>query len=148
MCTLFANLYVLLTRGSHMVYMGTPFLFYIYMITCGWLGCHDFLLSFLHSYCNVQQNYGFLQLYNYRKRVKRFCLQKWCPINSETGWCLYVGVHVRTWGSHIFMNLGSYMVAHIGTISNRYCERMWFLERQYYINLMLIFLPTNYDFGR
>ena len=38
MCTLFANLYVLLTRGPHMVYMGTPYIFYIYMITCGWLG--------------------------------------------------------------------------------------------------------------
>ena len=40
MCTLFANLYVLLTRGPHMVYMGTPYIFYIYMITCGWLGWH------------------------------------------------------------------------------------------------------------
>ena len=38
MCTLFANLYVLLTRGPHMVYMGTPYIVYIYMITCGWLG--------------------------------------------------------------------------------------------------------------
>ena len=38
MCTLFANLYVLLTRGPHMVYMVTPYIFYIYMITCGWLG--------------------------------------------------------------------------------------------------------------
>ena len=39
MCTLFANLYVLLTRCPHMVYMGSPYIFYIYMITCGWLGC-------------------------------------------------------------------------------------------------------------
>ena len=38
MCTLFANLYVLLTWGPHMVYMGTPYIFYIYMIRCGWLG--------------------------------------------------------------------------------------------------------------
>ena len=38
MCTLFANVYVLLTWGPHMVYMGTPYLFDIYMIRCGWLG--------------------------------------------------------------------------------------------------------------
>ena len=39
MCTLFANLYVLVTWGPHMVYMGTPYIFDIYMIRCGWLGC-------------------------------------------------------------------------------------------------------------
>ena len=38
MCTLFANLYVLLTWGPHMVYKGTPYIFDIYMIRCGWLG--------------------------------------------------------------------------------------------------------------
>ena len=38
MCTLFANLYVLSTWGLHMVYMGSPYIFYIYMIRCGWLG--------------------------------------------------------------------------------------------------------------
>ena len=38
MCTLFANLYVLLTWGPHMVYMGTPYIFDIYMIRYGWLG--------------------------------------------------------------------------------------------------------------
>ena len=38
MCTLFANLYVLLTWGPHMVCMGTPYIFDIYMIRCGWLG--------------------------------------------------------------------------------------------------------------
>ena len=38
MCTLFANLYVLLTWGPHMVYMETPYIFDIYMIRCGWLG--------------------------------------------------------------------------------------------------------------
>ena len=37
MRTLFANLYVLLTLGPHMVYMGTPYIFDIYMIRCGWL---------------------------------------------------------------------------------------------------------------
>ena len=49
MCTLFANLYVLLTRGPHMVYMGTPYIFYIYMITCGWLGSN---LSRIQVWCN------------------------------------------------------------------------------------------------
>ena len=39
MCTLFANLYVLLTWAAHMVYMGTPYIFHIYMIRRGWLGC-------------------------------------------------------------------------------------------------------------
>ena len=38
MCTLFANLYVLLTWGPHMVYMWIPYIFDIYMIRCGWLG--------------------------------------------------------------------------------------------------------------
>ena len=40
MCTLFTNLYVLLTWGPHMVYMGTPNIFDIYMIRCGWLGLY------------------------------------------------------------------------------------------------------------
>ena len=38
MCTLFANHYALLTWGPHMVYMGTPYIFDIYMIRCGLLG--------------------------------------------------------------------------------------------------------------
>ena len=38
MCALFANLYVLLTWGPHMVYKGTPYIFHIYLIRCGWLG--------------------------------------------------------------------------------------------------------------
>ena len=37
---------------------------------------------------------------------------------------------------------------HIGTISNRYCERIWFLQWQYYINFILIFFTNNHDFGR
>ena len=38
---------------------------------------------------------------------------------------------------------------HFGTISNRYCERMWFLEWENYINTILIFLLSpNRDFGR
>ena len=40
MCTLFANLNVLLTWGPHMVYMGTPYIFNIYMIRCGLLGSY------------------------------------------------------------------------------------------------------------
>ena len=40
MCTLFANLYVLLTWGPHMVYMGTAYIFDIYVIRCGWLGSY------------------------------------------------------------------------------------------------------------
>ena len=40
MCTLFVNLYVLLTWGPHMVYMGTPYIFDIYIIRCGWLGIY------------------------------------------------------------------------------------------------------------
>ena len=47
MCTLFANLYVLLTWGPHMVYTGTPYIFDIYMIRCGWLGgCYAATLSY------------------------------------------------------------------------------------------------------
>ena len=45
------------------------------------------------------------------------------------------------------MNFGIIWDVNIGTISNRYCERMWFPQWQYYINLILIFLPTNYYFG-
>ena len=38
MGTLFANLYALSTWFPHLVYMGCPYIFYIYMIKCGWLG--------------------------------------------------------------------------------------------------------------
>ena len=38
MCILFANLFMLLTWGLHMVYHEDPYIFYIYMIKCGWLG--------------------------------------------------------------------------------------------------------------
>ena len=38
MCTLFVNLYVLLTWRPHLVYMGAPYIFHIYMIRCGWFG--------------------------------------------------------------------------------------------------------------
>ena len=54
MCTLFANLYVLLTWGPHMVYMGTPYIFYIYMIRCGWLGSHIQVLQVLFSRDMIQ----------------------------------------------------------------------------------------------
>ena len=40
MRTFFANPYVLSTYGTHKVYMGSPCIFYIYMIKCGWLGPH------------------------------------------------------------------------------------------------------------
>ena len=40
MCTLFANLYVLLTWGPHIVNMRTPYIFDIYMIRCAWLGSY------------------------------------------------------------------------------------------------------------
>ena len=40
MCTIFANLYVLSTWGPHMVYMGSPDIFYVNMIKCDWLGCN------------------------------------------------------------------------------------------------------------
>ena len=45
MFPLFANLYVLLTWGPHMVYKGTPYIFHIYMIRCGWLGSGDRFLT-------------------------------------------------------------------------------------------------------
>ena len=47
MSTLFANLYVLLTWGPHMVYMGTPYIFDIYMIGCGWLGRTNFVSIYI-----------------------------------------------------------------------------------------------------
>ena len=34
----FANLYVLLTSGPHLVYHGDSLYIHIYMIRCGWLG--------------------------------------------------------------------------------------------------------------
>ena len=46
------------------------------------------------------------------------------------------------------MKLGLSLMLHIGSMSNRYYERMWFLQWQYYINLTLSFLQTNHDFGR
>ena len=52
MCTLFANLYVLLMWGPHMVYMRTPYIFDIYLITCGWLGYNWWAAcSWVVSYC-------------------------------------------------------------------------------------------------
>ena len=39
MCSLFANIYMLLTWGPHTVCHGDPIhIFNIYMIKCGWLG--------------------------------------------------------------------------------------------------------------
>ena len=43
MCTLFPNLYMLLTWGAYMVSMRTPYIFYIDMIKCGWLGTFEFI---------------------------------------------------------------------------------------------------------
>ena len=40
---------------------------------------------------------------------------------------------------------GMYILA---PYQNIYCESMWFLQWQYYINLILIFLPTYHDFVR
>ena len=37
MGTLFANLYMLLTWGPHMISLRTPYIFYIDLIKCGWL---------------------------------------------------------------------------------------------------------------
>ena len=54
MCTLFANLYVLLTWGPHMVYMGTPYIFDIYMIRCGWLGNFGIYLDIQVYYLDIQ----------------------------------------------------------------------------------------------
>ena len=68
MCTIFANLYVLLTWGPYMVYKGTPYIFHIYIIRCGWLGpvlyssAHfSALLKLytLHSFC-VNQPFDIL----------------------------------------------------------------------------------------
>ena len=44
-----------LPRGPHMVYHGAPYIFLIYMIKCGWLGCHvksDYArTTFQHTPC-------------------------------------------------------------------------------------------------
>ena len=47
MCSLFENLYVLSTWDPHMVYMGFPYILYIYMIKCGWLGIYIYILWLL-----------------------------------------------------------------------------------------------------
>ena len=44
-----------------------------------------------------------------------------------------------TWGSYIFMNWDLLWDIHIGTTSNRDCEKMWFLQWQYYINLIFFY---------
>ena len=38
------NLYVLSTWGHHMVYMGSPYMFYINIIACGWLGNYYYII--------------------------------------------------------------------------------------------------------
>ena len=47
MCTLSANLHVLSTWSPHMVRPGSPYIFYIYMIKCGWLGRYNWWYLFL-----------------------------------------------------------------------------------------------------
>ena len=49
MCTLFPNLYVLSTWGPHMVYMGSPHTYILYlMIKYGWLGTGLYLIVEYH----------------------------------------------------------------------------------------------------
>ena len=56
MCTLFANLYMLSMLGPHMVYLGTPYIFNISMIKCGWLVS---LWIFSISFFMVSWGFGF-----------------------------------------------------------------------------------------
>ena len=56
MCTFFANLYVLSTCGPHMVHMGSPYIFYIYMIKMvDWEkeSSKNILLLKLNKLCNM-----------------------------------------------------------------------------------------------
>ena len=50
----FAYLYVLLTRG--VVYMGIPYIFFIYVITCGWLGRDANLFDFRTQDLHIKQS--------------------------------------------------------------------------------------------
>ena len=67
MCTLFANRYALLTRGPHMVYMGTPYIFYIYMIRCGWLG--NYLDVNKRNYTDINEG-NYLELPDSRGKTR------------------------------------------------------------------------------
>ena len=72
MCTLFANLYVLPTGGPRMVYMGSQYIFYIYMIKCVWLG-----ISFQYI------------IYNTTTTIQHFntsVIQQFYPIKITTTW--------------------------------------------------------------
>ena len=62
-----------------------------------------------------------------------------CRNNSPTHQIYKINVNI-TWVSHIFMKCDLIWTDHIGTISNTYCERMWFLESENNINFIFIFL--------
>ena len=74
LCTLFANLYVLLMRGPHMVYMGSPYIFYIYMIVCGWFNFHGLWFNLMiKPECLINMGYqyfhGFFIINKYGKMI-------------------------------------------------------------------------------
>ena len=47
MYTFCKSLYVINVGASYNITIGTPYIFYIYMIKCGWLGCGKELLVLL-----------------------------------------------------------------------------------------------------
>ena len=117
---------MLLTRGPHMVYMGTPYIFYIYMITCGWFGCYlnavfsaNGVIWIQCSLTTLLSQYSVLRQWSYFNTVFspngviwiQFCV----PIKFITQVELFTGA---CWGGESNAGL------HIKTISNFHWQRM------------------------
>ena len=61
------------TWGPHMVYMGSPYVFYMYMIKCGWIGYLRWLMCYSKAF-------EFWSISCITERIERI-------INSQTKMC-------------------------------------------------------------
>ena len=53
---------MLSTWDPPMVYMGSPYVFYIYMIKCGWLGNYNINKNNMAAFYELQKKYNEIQL--------------------------------------------------------------------------------------
>ena len=111
MWTLAANLYALLTCGPHMVYMGTPYIFDIYMIGCRWLG------------------YWYVS--------NKPCISYWYLSNRSCAayWYLYLIGHVQHTDIYLIghvQHTDTYLIGHVHHTDTyliaRSCAAYWYLS--------------------
>ena len=98
MCAHFSNLYVLSTWGPHMVYMGPPYTFYIYMMKSGWLG-----YNLLHVF-SLHWGY-YIATYNLEcNKIER--------TGALLSWCWHEKWPLTTWGRYHMTSLAHGLVIH------------------------------------